>query len=267
MRLGFLLALACLAAATLPPRAAWAGAFTLAPGEGKLFVSGTLTSGDHYFDRDGRLKSRARYDKYDLQAYGEYGLRDGLTIFGATGLQKIGVAGADGDKRKGFGRSEAGLRMRHLQKDGWIVSSQTSVVIAGAPDNARLTVVGESDDQFDTRALVARSFELFGKPAFVDLAAGYRMRGGDPADEIRLDATFGVRPAPRWLLLAQNFNTFGTARWTGPYPLRQRIHKVQCVAIYDLTETLSLVSAAFVTPDARDALDERGATLGLGLRF
>jgi hypothetical protein len=246
---------------------AMAGAFTLDEGEGKVFATGAVNSGDHYYDRQGRLKVRGAYHKYDLQAYLEYGLRDGLTGFAATGLQRITARDGGRHRREGLGRSEVGLRARLLQRNGWIASAQGSVVIAGAKRSEGVASIGETDDQVDVRGLVARSFEAFGKPAFIDLGAGYRTRSGDPADEIRADATFGIRPAPRLLLLAQSFNTFGTKRWDGPYRLKQRIHKVQAAALYDLTEKLSLLVSVFFTPEARDAMDERGAGVGFGYRF
>lgn len=258
---------AILAAAILSPRAAAAGAFTLEPGEAKLFVSGYVMSGDEYFDRKGKRHARGRYQKRELQAFAEYGALDGLTVFGAAGLQKVKAKDGVTHDREGLGRSEIGARARLFAKEGWIASAQASVVIAGAKKSDDLAVIGETDDQFDVRGLVARSFEAFGKPAFVDLAAGYRWRSGDPADEIRLDATFGIRPAERLLLLAQSFNQFGTGRWKGPYELKQRIYKLQGAAIYELNQTWSVFAAAFFTPIGRDALDERGATVGVGLRF
>ncbi|WP_245258576.1 hypothetical protein [Methylopila sp. M107] len=244
-----------------------AGAFTLEHGRTKLFLTGVLNSGDHYFDADGRLKRRGIYRKYDLQLYGEHGLREGLTVFGSAGLQRIKTKDGASFERAGLGRTEFGLRAKMFERVGWIGSVQGSAVIAGAKKGPDLAVVGETDDQFDGRVLVARSFEAFGKPAFVDLAAGYRVRTGDPADEARFDATFGVRPSPRLLVMAQSFNTIGVARWRGPYALRQRIYKLQGAAIYDLTDNWSLIGAAFCTPAGRDALDERGATFGVGLKF
>lgn len=247
--------------------AAFAGAFTLEPGETKLFVTVMAMSGDRYFDRDGVLRSRGRYDKRELQLYGEYGIRDGLTAFGSTAFQKISIKDFETERRDGFGRTEAGLRLRLWQGGGWIVSIQGSAAVAGAKESARFTVVGESDDQLDARALVARTFEVFGKPGFMDMAVGYRARFGDPADEIRFETTVGVRPAARWELMAQSFNSIGTSRWRGPLPIRQRTQKLQGLAIYALTEHLSLVAAAFFTPAGRDALDERGGTLGIALKF
>jgi protein XagA len=251
----------------LAPGGAEAGAFTLRPGEGKLFVAGYGMTGEEYFDRKGKRMGRGLYDKRELQAYGEYGVADGLTAFGATSFQKIKARDVEEHGHKGLGRSEFGARLRLIEREGWIVSAQLSGLVAGAKKSDGLSAIGETDDGVDVRGLVAKTFELFGKPAFLDLAAGHRWRSGDPADEVRLDATLGVRPKARLLLLAQSFNQLGTARWKGRYELKQRIHKLQWTTIYDLSARLSLVSAAFVTPAGRDALVERGATLGVGVRF
>lgn len=253
--------------AAVPLSDAAAGAFTLEPGETKMFLTGVFNAGDHYFDSDGRLRKRETYRKYDLQLYAEHGLKDGLTAFGSAGLQRIRAKDGAMFEREGLGRTELGLRQRVFERDGWIVSVQGSAVIAGAKEGPSIAVVGETDDQLDGRLLFAKSFEVLGKPSFLDLASGYRLRGGDPADEVRLDATIGIRVAPRWLLMAQSFNTIGTGAWSGRYRLRQRIYKAQASAIFDLTERWSLIGAAFVTPAGEDALDERGATLGVGLRF
>jgi hypothetical protein len=259
--------LAILALATFASAPAFAGAFTLAEGEAKIFLSGLYTAGDAYFDGRGKRRARDVYRKSDLQLFAEYGLSDRFTAFGSTALQKIDVSDYEGSDRKGLGRSEIGLRARLYQSGGWTGSVQGSVVIAGAKKGEGAAAIGEADDQVDLRGLVARSFELFGRHGFIDLQAGYRTRSGDPADEIRADATLGLRIAPRWLLMAQSFNTFGVARWSGPYPLRQRIHKVQGALLFDLTKTLVIFGGVFATPIGRDAMDERGGTLGIGYRF
>lgn len=249
------------------PGEAGAGAFTLEPGETKLFAFGFASSGGKYFDRKGKLRARGDYAKQDLQLYGEYGALDGLTLFGSIAAQKIRAEDGATFRRKGLGRSEIGARARLWTDGAWIVSAQASGVLAGARASEGLAAIGETDHQFDARGLVARSFEVFGRQAFVDLAAGYRFRSGDPADEIRIDATFGVRAFDRLLLVAQSFNQIGTGRWKGPFPLKQRIHKLQAAALFDLTPNLQLVGAAFFSPTGRDALDETGATIGIGVSF
>jgi hypothetical protein len=244
-----------------------AGAFLLAEGEAKVFVSALLTTGNGYFDRKGRSRARGPYRKQDLQIFAEYGLTQRVTVVASTALQRIDARDEERSRRSGLGRSEIGARARIVQTGPWIAALQASAIIAGAKRKEGYAAVGETDHQIDVRGLVARSFELFGRPAFWDLQAGYRMRGGDPADEIRLDLSLGIRPSPRWLVMAQSFNTIGLGGWAGPHPLRQRIHKVQGAAFFDLTQSLTLYGAAFATPLGRDALDERGAVVGLGYRF
>lgn len=267
MRMSGATAAAIVATCALVPPAARAGAFTLKPGETKLFATSQFTSGDEYFDAKGDKRPRGRYTKIDHQLYGEYGALDGLTAFGSIAYQTIRLKDAVTHEREGLGRSEVGARLRVFERDGWIVSAQGSAVFAGAKESAKLAVVGETDDQADVRGLVARSFEAFGKQAFVDVGAGYRIRGGDPADEWRVDATVGIRPIERVLLMAQSFNQIGTARWSGPFALKQRIHKVQFSGVYELSETMSVIAAGLFSPFGRDSLNERGGTIGLWLRF
>jgi hypothetical protein len=265
MRVQVVVLLALLGIAATP-HAAVAGAFTLKPGEVKAFLTGYVMSGDEYFDRKSKRRSRGRYEKRELQVFVEYGALDGLTLFGSTALQQIEARDGGVHDREGLGRSEAGARARLWSQEGWILAAQASAIVAGAK-GSNLAAIGETDDQADVRGLVARSFEAFGKPAFLDIGAGYRWRSGDPADEVRIDVTFGVRPVERLLLLVQSFNQIGTGRWKGPYELKQRIHKLQGAAIFDLNDTWSIFAAAFFTPIGQDCLDERGATVGIGLRF
>ena len=54
----------------------------------------------------------------------------------------------------------------------------------------------------EARVLYGRSATWRGREVFVDLEAA-RLRRRGLADETRLDATLGLRPARSWLLLAQ----------------------------------------------------------------
>ncbi|TBN54589.1 hypothetical protein EYR15_06070 [Hansschlegelia quercus] len=253
--------------AALISSSALAGAYTLPRGEVKLFVSGLMTDGDRYFDTTGRRQPRGRYTKYDTPVFVEYGVRDGVTLFGSTELEKISAEDGGRHERQGLGRSELGARIRLFNEGPWIASAQGSVVVAGARAKEGVAAIGETDDQVDVRGLIQRSFEAFGIAGFADFEAGYRWRSKAPADEVRLDATVGLRVAPRWLALVQSFNTIGAGRWSGRYPLRQRIAKLQGALFYDLTERMQLFGAAFFTPYGRDAMDETGGQIGVGYRF
>jgi hypothetical protein len=253
--------------AALLSNSAYAGAYTLPPGEAKVFVSGLITDGERYFDTTGRRQARGRYTKYDTPVFVEYGFREGVTLFGSTGLQKISAEDGGRHERYGLGRSEVGARIRLLNEGPWIASAQSSVVVAGARAKEGVAAIGETDDQVDVRGQLQRSFEVLEMPGFADVEAGYRWRTKAPADEVRLDATVGLRVAPRWLALVHSFNTIGAGRWSGRYPLRQRIAKLQGALLFDLTERMQLFGAAFFTPYGRDAMDETGGQLGVGYRF
>ncbi|MFD1330664.1 hypothetical protein ACFQ4O_01470 [Methylopila musalis] len=246
-----------------------AGAYTQPAGQGQAILSGYASEGAAYYDRRGRLKPRGRFSKRELQLYVEYGLTDAFTLVGAGALQRISSADEyETSRRQGFGRTEIGLRARLWTDGRWVVSAQGSGALGGAKRGDGFAAVGEQDDQLDARVLVARSFSAFGGDGFVDVAAGYRARFGDPADEARLDATLGWRKrGSRWLWLTQSFSAIGLGRWSGPYPLKQRTHKIQTGAVYDLRSWLFVHAAGFVSVAGRDSLDEKGAMLGVGCRF
>lgn len=78
--------------------------------------------------------------------------------------------------------------------------------------------------------------------------------------------TFGLRPLPRWLLLAQSFNTV-ELDGAGPLSGRTRWHKVQLSAAYDLSERWSAqIGLLSSIPDV-SAVPERGLVFGLWHRF
>ncbi len=67
----------------------------------------------------------------------------------------------------------------------------------------------DDEREIDLRLMYGRGFGTDWGDAFIDAQGGLRLRLEDSADEIRLDLTAGLRPAPRWLLLAQAFGTLG----------------------------------------------------------
>lgn len=92
------------------PVPALAGGWTQPPGESYVKVWGTAVPGSLAFDLDGDLIDTQPFSLLSLSAYGEYGLREDLTL--VTSLQPLGVA-SYGTQRRGYsGRSLAGFRQR-----------------------------------------------------------------------------------------------------------------------------------------------------------
>jgi hypothetical protein len=100
----------------------------------------------------------------------------------------------------------------------------------------------------------------------VDAQAAYRLRFGDPADEIRADVTFGTRPHPRLLLLAQSFNVVSTGTAEGVFE-DGRSSKLQASGVWSLGEAWSLQVGGTATVAGQGALRERSVFAAVWHRF
>ena len=195
------------------PSAALAGAWTLPENFGQLLAIGTASRAEKAFDDNGTAQTTPRYSKVELQALMEYGVTDWLTAILSPGMQHVAVGPPTDAHRTGFGTSELGARVRLWQGDfpggrSWVVSGQATVRIPGTFDANNPAAVGYTGFETDLRVLFGTGFALGAWPAFIDLQLGQRFRSGGPPNETRIDVTFGVRPAPQWLVLAQSFNVF-----------------------------------------------------------
>ena len=184
------------AALALVPALAQAGAWTLAPG------AAFLSAGASYYANDA-----GTFEQVSAATFFEYGLREGLTLGGSLeGDFPVGVAS---------GQSARGALTLHARRRLWVgeqgdpFSVQLGAVlpVGDLVDTGQAQIDGER--ALDARALYGRGFATGRGDAFVDLQGGFRLRFDDGADEIRVDLTAGVRPAPRWLLMLQSFNTVG----------------------------------------------------------
>ncbi len=263
-------ALSSLLVLAIAPSPARAGAWTLPENIAQILVIGTMTRADRIFDDSGTKQPTPRYSKFELQALMEYGVTDWLTLIVAPGLQHINIAPPTDARRTGFGTSEFGARARLWHGDlpgaSWVLSGQATMRVPGTYDTGNPAAVGYTGFDTDLRALFGVSFRLGGWPAFVDLQLAQRFRGDGPPNETRFDATFGVRPAPQWLVLAQSFNVFSQGAGDALFPATH-YHKLQLSLVYAITANWS-VQGGFVTTFAgRNALQENGLLLGAGYRF
>lgn len=248
------------------PTAASAAAWTLGPGEGLAIVTATPSQADKAFDGNGNLHSTPRYSKAELQALIEYGATDWFTLMLAPSLQHVGIGAPVEAQRTGLGYTDIGGRVRVLQGDGWVFSTQTTLRVPGTFDKTNAAAIGYTDPEADVRALFGYSFAAGAWPAFVDLQLAQRFRFGVPPDEFRADFTVGVRPHPRWLLLAQSFNVISEGGGSQGFP-SYAYHKLQLSAVYALTPAVSLQLGAFTTYTGRNALQENGLVLAGWYRF
>lgn len=252
----------------LAPAAAHAGAWTLSEGTGQAALIGTLSQASQIFDWKGNVTSAPRYTKFELQGLLEYGVTDRLTVMLLPGFQHVDIDMPGNPNRTGLGYTEFGARYQLFSGTNWVFSGQGTVRVPGTFDNGNPAAIGYTGLETDIRAMFGYSFAVAGMPAFVDLQAAQRFRFGGPPDEFRFDATFGLRPAPNWLLLAQVFNVVSEGAGEAPFfPTSYNYHKLQLSVVYDLTPRWAIQFGGFTTFAGRNALQENGVLLGTWYKF
>jgi hypothetical protein len=251
---------------TASVREAMAGAWTLDAGTGQMVVTDTLSRGIDIFDAARNLQPTPRYTKDELQGLFEYGATDWFTVILEPMLQHVDIAAPVDAQRTGLGYSEFGGRVRLFQGDSWVISGQTTLRVPGTFDRSNPAALGYTDTQVDVRALVGYAFKLGAWPAFLDVQMAQRFSLGWQPDEFRADITFGVRPAPKWLLLAQSFNVVSEGAGTWGFPAYD-YYKLQLSGVYSVTPKLSLQLGAFTTYTGRNALQDNGLVMGAWYRF
>jgi hypothetical protein len=251
---------------TASGREASAGAWTLEAGTGQLAVTNSLSQGVDIFDAARNLQPAPRYSKDELQALIEYGATDWFTLMLEPQLQHVDIGAPVDAQRSGLGYSELGGRVRLFQGDSWVVSGQTTLRVPGTFDRSNPAALGYTDTQVDVRALFGYTFAVGGWPALLDVQIAQRFSLGWQPDEFRSDITFGVRPAPRWLLLAQSFNVVSEGAGSWGFPSYD-YSKLQLSGVYSVTPALALQLGAFTTYTGRNALQENGLVLGAWYKF
>lgn len=235
-----------------------AGAWTRAPGEG--FVSQTT----RYFATEPTTSRDVDFARASLGLYAEYGLMEGLTLGGEAdqGMRlDDGGFGAQDGRLRGFARvrlwaGEAG--------DVASVEAGGSIPLSGFTSPA----APGGDESYEIRlsALYGRGLDTPLGPGWADGVLSYAKFVGDRADEIKLDLTFGLRPAPRVLAMAQLFATKGLRNeaFGGP---DFDLAKVQLSLGYEIEEKRTLLLGFARDVLTRGTSDGYEVSLALWTRF
>ncbi|MEW5424565.1 hypothetical protein [Amorphus sp. 3PC139-8] len=247
-------ALAALLIVTGATSPALSGAWMFEPGDGVAIITTGFTGSANAYDADGRLQPIPDYRKFELRAHVEYGITPWLTGV----LKTEGRLESQSDTERSF--AGAGGRIRLAHTDRMVMSAQAIAYTPGLDDSG-LWLDGEPA-AFDARLLIGRSFSLFGRPGFVDAQAGYRVTEGDAADEVHIDLTLGLKPTPRWMLLAQSFSTISVG--SGP---SYRYDKLQASVVRWIRDGIGLEVGLTGTIAGVSALQERGAFASLWYEF
>ena len=103
-------------------------------------------------------------------------------------------------------------------------------------------------------------------PAFLDAELGYRLRSAGPPDEWHADLTLGVKATPRWMGLAQVFNTISQGAGTPGFSAWSS-HTGEVSVVYRIDERWSLQLGAFATFATVNTNSERGVMAAVWRRF
>jgi hypothetical protein len=251
-------------AAVLAAVAARAGPWTLDEGQGKAFVTSTFTYGDHGFDDDGDLIEVPAYQKFELTAALEYGMRPWLTLIARGALREERANDnvtptVVAPVSRSFGSVAGGARVRLHRGEGWVASAQ-GTVMSGGFDSTGSTATSDGPAA-ELRALAGVSRSVMGRPVYAAVETAYRARfeTGDP-DEVKVDVTLGARVLPRWLLLARSHSTFETGG-------DAHYHKVGGSIVYSVRERLRLEAGALATVAGRNAVRELGGRIGFWYEY
>jgi hypothetical protein len=165
-----------------------AGAWTKRKYDG-LFIAGL---GVHWLDPYDRPANQGHL-KAELSVYLEYGLTDRITLVGRGAVQQLHHRIRPTKKKpappqSGIGGLELGARIGLMQRAAWASSVQVMAGIPGSGENWINEAFGARGGDVDIRAQLGRSL---GTSAFIEAAAGVRLRGEGASNEVRLDLTAG----------------------------------------------------------------------------
>lgn len=255
--------IALLSFAALPTNVL-AGAWTLDAGQGDAIITLVPSTAPEAFI--GSKSLSPTYNKIEAEGLVEYGLTNRLTAIFAPNLDDIQIGAPTSAGRIGLGYTEFGARYALLQGSDWIFSVQTTLRVPGTFDTSNPAAVGYTSFENDARGLFGKSFTIGSIPAFVDVQAAQRFSFSGPPNEFHADATLGISPLPRWLVLLQSFSVISEGNRL-PVFSSYNYSKVGVSLVYDVTPKWSLQAGAFTTYEEHHALQEHGLIFGAWYRF
>ena len=211
--------------------AAHAGAWPAPEGATLAIAKLSHSKAPQGFDAAGRLIPGADFEKTEFEIYAEHGLRETVTLVLKPAFQNVR---AGSEVKHGLASIEAGLRTRlHRFADGSVVSAQAAAIVPGGKFDRDHPLLTSGHGDVEARLLYGQPADFFGLVGFTDMQLAWRRRGGPPADEIRVDATYGVDLGEDWAIAlgAQAVATVGEVR--APFT-HYRAQKIQGSLRYSL---------------------------------
>lgn len=255
--------------AALLPMQSFAGAWLQEEGKGIAVLQATYFNTDEFFDDTGNRKSQTRFDKSEINVYGEYGLSEKLTI-GANLFANYVEQGTE--ENYGLADSEFFLRTSIYETNAMVVSLQPLIKLPSEYENNSNLRGGSRSTDVELSALVGINQPIISNRDYLDLRAGYRERNRGLEGQWRLDATVGMYVSEDWLLTASARSVISDAnpnnvtfREDGEQDYSQ--FKIEVGAQYALSEDYWLQLTGFQHVAGAQAGAGEGITIGIGMRF
>ena len=190
---------------------AGAGAWTQEPGTGFFKLNSQMLRGDELREVNGLKSEVPTLSDYTVSLYGEYGLRDGLTLVGYLPFFKritlneqvgrpSGFVYFDGDDVTGYADAQAGLRYRLARRGATVLSAQ---LLLGLPlgDDSQANGLLTGDGEFNQQLSLQLGHSLYPLPAYLNVDLGYNNRLDGYSDELVYSAEAGYTIAGRATLI------------------------------------------------------------------
>jgi len=253
MRISAIILAACLMAMSASP--ALAGAWTQGEGETLLITTARLGKADEGYDAYGFRSQSRDFEKREVEAYLEYGLRNSLTLVFAPSYQSV-----DDSSRheSGLAYADLGLRVRLYDGKFGVISVQPLLILPGTTSGSDNPLTGSGRLEEEARLLVGNDFTLFGLHGFQNVEAAYRYRGAERS-QLRSDVTVGVDLGPRVQVFAKSFTILGQDDFL--------MQKVQGSLSYALTPRWTVEGGYGITVAGRNVVAERTSFLALWFKY
>lgn len=245
------------------PSVAHAGAWTQKQGALQLIATANYYVAHDYYDVQGNKHPQVAFTKEEATLYGEYGLRDDITLGMQTSVARalqLNQSSWDMDDTELF------LRKRVWQNSDSVASIAPSVVLPSPFHNNGIPI-GSDHPSAGLRASYGTNFKAFGRGHYADISGAYYYRFSTPHDQLKLDATVGLNITDRWQLIPQAFITQSTqkiqnAAFTQSSGDDYDASKLQLTVQYNISPATALQLGAFDTIAGKNTGAGVGSILG-----
>lgn len=197
------LTLACAAIALLSaPLPLRAGAWTKPKGKGLAAFTYSFYYTNQQFTNGWHLQNFSNggsFTKNEWNLYLEYGLTDHLTLIGNFFMDALRYQNHFVENTN-FGLADQELGLRYSLSKKLPQALQLTVKIPGPYNINHQPSLGNAQTDVELAYYLGTPYKIANRWGFVDAGAGFRLRTGAPADEIRLYLTAGL-DITHWLQL------------------------------------------------------------------